>query len=460
MELGSLALVAAVAVPLLLGALLLRGIGIGPRVDPLAYLGWTWLAGTVAIGLLEALRLLLALETPHIPVTVGALLAGLFAFRPRRPAPEVIRPTPAPRLERAFFALVVALVLVLLLQRILASSFSAIVADDEANFWSLRAKVLFDGHAFTGPYSLALQERLFNNANYPLLNSLLQLWVFDCAGHITHIVNRVPIQLCSVALVLCSASAMRRVSRPWIAAVLLLLLVTCAPLESAVRRANADVMVALGGLVATDAWLRLRRARELSWIALASLATAFLLWSKREGTLLFVASILALGFLAWRRGTLARPRLAREAWVWIAFALAIQLGTLAHNTWLGARGSHEVRPEALSDWSRYSASAPLVLRFLAQVSVRLALHAIPAVFFLAALLVPRPREEGLSFLPLACLGFVLGVVAALLQGNTEYLLDTASVRVLAQLLPLELLWLSAVAHELVSAPRPAGAPAA
>jgi len=452
MELTFPALTLFVAAPLVLGCALLRLIGIGWRTDRVAYLGWAWLGGAVGLCALEVLRLLMGTDA-RATVSGGALvLAAVALVRARgRPVLELEAPL-APtggRVERAFFALVLALALGVMLARILASSLSAVITNDEAATWAVRAKYLFDAGGFGGSYARGLVDGDIYNTSYPLLNPLLQLWVFDCAGAVTHTFNRLPIQLCAVALVLCSAAAVRRVARPWVAALLVLMLVDCVQLDTAVRRANADVLVALGALVAADAWRRSRVAEaRASWLGLLSLALVFLVWSKREGLMLFAFGAFVLGVAAWRRGELRRSR----AWWLLVPPLLVQAGTMLHNRRFATSGSHELGGEVLvKAWERLGESLPLVLSFFGEQAVRASFHAIPAAFLVLVVVAWRPRRPlAFAFVPPIVGLFALALLVAFLKGNTAYDLKNAGARVLLQVVPLQLLWIAAAAEALLT----------
>jgi hypothetical protein len=464
MELTLPALALLVAAPLVLGCALLRLIGIGWRTDRVAYLGWAWLGGSVGLCALEVLRLLAGTDA-RATVAGGALvLAAVALVRARgRPVlePEAPPGIPSGRLERAFFALVLALALGVMLARILASSLSAVITNDEAATWAVRAKYLFDAGGFGGSYARGLVEGDIYNTSYPLLNPLLQLWVFDCAGAVTHTFNRLPIQLCAVALVLCSAAAVRRVARPWVAALLVLMLVDCVQLDTAVRRANADVLVALGALVAADAWRRNRAEARASWLGLLSLALVFLVWSKREGLMLLAFGVLVLAVAAWRGGGLRRAAAglaASRAWWLLVPPLLVQAGTMLHNRRFATSGSHELGGEVLvKAWERLGESLPLVLSFFGEQAVRASFHAIPAAFLVLVVVAWRPRRPlAFAFVPPIVGLFALALLVAFLKGNTAYDLKNAGARVLFQVVPLQLLWIAAAVEALLVAARARG----
>jgi hypothetical protein len=394
-------------------------------------------------------------------VALAAAASAALLWRARRtptlaPEPEASGATVG-RAERTFFAAVLAVTCLALFHEALAASLSVIHENDEANFWAMRAKVLFDV-GFGPQYRSAIETNAFYNSNYPLLDSLLQLWTFDCAGAITHVANRFPLQLSTLALVLCSAAAFRRFCRPGLAALFVILLASTAPVGMAIRQANADVLVALGALVAADAFARAVRTRARAWVGLVSLASAFQLASKREGPALFFGCLLALAPTAWQQRAAIRAEILRlvrasTPLLWLLPPALVLIGTRVHNLVFGASGSHDLGLGLVAELRTGIGQLPSTLAFLAEMFTRPSMCAIPAAFTVLALLAPfsrwRPRNP-LAFVPLACLVFVLGLLAAILRGNADYLLHTASQRVLFQILPLELLWIATLAPTLLA----------
>src|SRR5262249_13190079 len=145
MELSPLGFLVVLGVPLALRSSILRALGLGWRTDRVAYLGWAWLAGALSTGALEALRLATGLGSPGPVVALALGLAVALRFLARRtPVLEDAAPEHAAAgWERAFFALALALALVVTLQRIVGSSLIVILDDDDANTWALPAKTIY-----------------------------------------------------------------------------------------------------------------------------------------------------------------------------------------------------------------------------------------------------------------------------------------------------------------------------
>ena len=97
----------------------------------------------------------------------------------------------------------------------------------EARQAARKAKALYDTGGLGADYAAALgADVAAPHKDYPLLNPLLQSWVFLHRGRVTHVENRLPIQLLFVALVLALASALRHHASPGIGAALLVLVLT------------------------------------------------------------------------------------------------------------------------------------------------------------------------------------------------------------------------------------------
>jgi len=462
MVLGPAQFLILVLVPLALGAAALRWLGISLRTDRVAYFGWAWMIGSLGIAALELVRLLLGVPAPGTLVAAALLCAAvLFALGRRRPALAAAAPRATTRAANAFFAALLALCLLFTLVRIAYASTTAVTIGDEAIFWSRKAKLLFESGSLGGSYASAVSLRTLAHADYPALNPLLQLWVFDLAGRITHVVNRVPIQLVCVALVLCASSALRRAAGAWIGALLLILIPTCFQFGVAIRLAQSDALVALGGLVALDGYLRWKQAGERAWLGLAGLGAAFLCWSKHEGLLVFAAfiaaALLTRAFaLGWRE--CVRPR--REL-LWLLPALGVLLVTWLHNRALGTAGSHATVPglfDRLLD--QFTASLGPVLRFLAELAVEPASNAVPAVFLLLALFCRAAWREPLRIPTLAVLFVYVGLAGIYVttRDDLEWLLVNSAQRVFFQTVPLSVLWIGHVTRALLDGAERAPAP--
>ncbi|MEE8525852.1 MAG: hypothetical protein V3T72_18100, partial [Thermoanaerobaculia bacterium] len=302
--------------PLLAGTAVLAWIGIRPRHDPLAYAGWAYLAGSVAIALALFVSVVVG-PVLLIPFWILVVLKTieLIYVRRRGAAERGRRRDPSsdaapasigrrgPFLERLFFGVVVGICLLVVGDRMIQADARAVIGQDEAHIWAAKAKVLYAAAGAGGELEeLLASESIVYHKDYPLLNPLLQLGTFVLASDIVHVANRVPIQGFFVALVLALAAALRRVVRPAAAAVLLWLVVSAPISRMLISKAIADHLVALGLLVIMDAWWRYRQTGARCWWRLAVVALTFTAWSKNEGLViaLLVASAVVLDDLASR----------------------------------------------------------------------------------------------------------------------------------------------------------------
>jgi len=480
MVLGPLEFSTLFGVPLLLGALVLAALGVTPRTDRVAYLGWAWMVGAFGTAAVVCAWLWAGMPGPAAWVPgIGALLLGLVAwFLGRRGSlepPASPGPTPTPEAaawEVWFFRAALAFCLVVTLERIANASLVAVLATDEGTFWAFKAKLLYHEGGFGPGYAAAVVERKLGNADYPLLNPLLQVWSFAHAERITHAVNRLPIHACSVALVLALAGGLRRVARPAVAGLLLVLLASMTPFADATRLAYSDALVALGTVVGLDALLRWRAERRPGWVGLGAIAVGFLLWSKHEGALIVLAFGIAYAvdrFLTPARGR-RWPRPTRlQLWG------LVPLGVVVLTWWINRRyGAANFFMERRSSGlpGGLDLEGNFGTAFLANLPVRLeptvqffldhvfftASHSQYVVVLFGLLLVLAPRAIGRSPLRLSALGLSLTLMGFVLvfiglPKDLEWHLVTAGARVVFQPVPALLLWIGAVSSLLLISAR-------
>jgi hypothetical protein len=457
----------ALLAPLVLGAALLRAVGVRFASERVAYLGWAWMAGCLGVAALQ-LGLLLAGAGDVHPLAADALvlvLAGGLALAGRRVAP-VVPATPGarhawPRWERIAFALALAVAVLVLANRIFLRTLEPIYLDDEAIFWSHRAKALFRAGGFGGTYPAELRE--VAHSDYPLLNPLLQVWMFVHAGGITHVVNRLPMQMCALAAALCVAGGALRHSRPGIAGALVLAFAASELVASSSRRAHSDILVALGAVVMLDAWLRWRAQPHAAWWKLGALGAACALWSKNDGAMVVFAAACAfvLVHLARPRELLARLR-PRRVHLWLLVPLAVVVSTLIHNRAFGVgsdlilekRRRASLPARLLEKWD---VNGPEVLRYFADAALDpLEFWMLPAALVVLVLLRPRAslrdgRGVPLLALLLATLGYVAIFTAT--TADLDWHLRTAARRILLQIFPAIVVLLAAQMGSFMSAPQ-------
>jgi hypothetical protein len=439
----------AVLAPWLLGVLVLRALGLRPRNDPLAFAGWSLCAGSLALGVLLLTALLLGVPPGWfwvLPLCGAAALAFW-----RRPA-ATLPPVPV---DGPWWLCGVGALLALTVLRMLAASAWPCFEGDEGNIWSLKAKTLFAG---LGPEFASMQ--VFNlHPDYPLLNPLLQTWVYACNGGIVLFENRWPV-LCFVpAMVLIAAAALRRCLRPLPAFLVLVLLVGCREMRISSGRAFGDAMVACGMLLLLDGWLRWQDSPQPQYRRLAALGLAVAAWSKNE-TAMYVCAIAAgaaiTALLERRR---LRP-LCLLPWIGPAIAVLAVQWTFnwsfgLHNDLLGHNPTGKGMAALLLEQFPERV-LPVLLRAGAEMidpgsPQGAMLLLVPLGLFWAWWrgLFPRLWVPGFALL-VALAGMHAVYVGSFLDLQRH--MDTSYARVLFQALPAALLWLAALAAAMLARP--------
>jgi hypothetical protein len=460
---------AAVGVIQIVGFALVRALGFPPRTDRLAATGWSYVAGAFATGVVLVLWLGagLPLSAVAINATLLAVAGILWAVgaRGRRAPPEATAGTPpaedgpsrsAPGWQRAVFASAIVLALAVTCDRALLTSLRPVMDSDEAFIWSSRAKVLFHAGGLNDRFGAEMNETVAGAADvvshkdYPLLDSLLHVLAYVDAGRITDFANRLPIQAFGLALVLVLGAGLRRIASPLIAAALVVMVVSEAPLAWALRFSMADGMVAVGLLCAADAFLRGAASGEAAWSRLGGVALGFLAWSKHEGAML-AGLVAVLVLVADRR---------RWAW-WLLPPVAIVALTWAVNAAFGFRNDLVQSGSGGTIWTRLllpfgPRGADVAARFWrdwagSQSASRLLL--LPLVLLLFSREVRARRAlAGLGLMLVAALGVELWIFSATPR-DFEWHWTTAAVRVLSQLSPTIALAVGGMAGAFVSVRR-------
>jgi hypothetical protein len=296
---------------LLPGHLLLGTLGpasdrrLAPNEDRIAWLSWCAATGAV-LNCLLLFGWLWAFPGTLSPLGLGCVqvLFALALWRLRARA----NPTPAPdaaavvsrfamasALERGVFWGALVLALALVVTRILGANMEAALTGDGALLWTFKARVIHASGGLGDTYVEAMRDPRLRHEDYPLFNPLLQAWMFQLKGASAFVAQRFPIQLLGLALILGLAAALRRIARPAIAALLLIIFVASPATKHAVSFAAGDAMVALGALLATDAWLRWRQDGRAALLGVMAISIALMIGSKAESSLFLLG--LAAGLL-------------------------------------------------------------------------------------------------------------------------------------------------------------------
>ena len=459
----TLALLRVLILPFFVGAGLTRLMGLAPRSDPWSWPVWSWTLGSLATALVMLPWLWLAppLDTPWMP-ELGLLLIGGAVWWRARDVP-IAAPTPAPSAatwERLLFGGVVIFLLILGFQRLMDGDLWPIYEDDEAHVWALKAKILFHAGGFTDELQAVLEnpDYLYHR-DYPLLNPLLQIWTFAHFGEVTHVVNRVPIQLFALGLVPVLASALRRVVRPAAAAILLLAVMTCAETVRQGRTAHADMGVALGLVIAFDAWTRWRATGAIAWWRLFAIGAALALFTKGEGMVYALGVVIAFVVARLSNGPL-RPGAAvlpRRALLLLVLPIALVALTWTLNWTFGFTndiGATDLRDEPFLTLLRMQAQErlPLISTWLwdHQLWVRHWGGHLPVAFLLLFLFLARRLRRDPLFIPaLAILAIWAGYILIFVgtPHDVDWHLTAAAPRITWQLVPATALWIAAAAGQ-------------
>jgi hypothetical protein len=338
-----LALVGSLLFPLLAGVALVRAAGVRFRDDRLAFFGWAWLAGTLALTLLLFGWSWFGLPMPGLATSVllavtaaGAEWIARRGARGAAPAATSTAAAPAPApvgpLERVLFVAALAFALLVTLDRVVSANASIICLGDESAIWAAKARVFWFGGGMTEDFRRILFEQRVAHRDYPPMNPLLQWWTWLAAGRMTAFENRFPIQCFAPALILVAAGALRRFLRPGLAAALLLLVVLNQGTAISTWSALSCGIVAFGMLVAADGWLRFDESGRPRDFALFAAGLAAALWAKNEGAMLaalFGGAIAVAACVS--KGTRARLAALRGAWAWLVLPLACEAAHRAFN---------------------------------------------------------------------------------------------------------------------------------
>jgi hypothetical protein len=452
---GPAELLLLVGTPAALGACAATLLGLRARQDALAFAAWSWLLGALLVAALLFAALVAGLPLAALrwvpPLALGVLLP--WCWRTRRRRGPVAGPERGP--GRTLLLVVTAGCLLLTCDRILRADEIVVSFGDEGTMWSVKAKALWLSGGLTPEFAALVaapdplaHKAMREHADYPLQNPLLQLWSFACAGGVTHVQNRLVVQVFALALVLLLASAARRVAPAGGAAAAMALVALSGDFQEACGTATADILVALGLLASLDAWSRWRASGERRFLALFAACLASLAWSKNEGAML--ALVAGAACLA----TAGAPGRSRRAQ---ALALLPAVAVLV------AQALFNAAFDLHSDLFAVTADGG----FLARVGAQAAAH-LPVIgrYVLddavldvrSGNLVPAMLLLALAFFPVRLPARAPAATAALLVGASAYLLVYLGTprliewhlryslhRVLLQLAPLAVVWLARAA---------------
>jgi hypothetical protein len=436
---------AAILLPILLGLAVLRALGARPAGFAAAC-AWTYVAGALATAAVMLALALVPLPLASAPTTAALVAAGAAAMAlVRRQGSGVAAPAAAGAGSRSvLFAMGIAAALVVAAAWILGANAAPVVTGDEAWNWNVKAKLVWAAGGLRGaedPRALPVPFGL--HLDYPMLNPLLQVWVFAHAEAVTHVVNRLPVQLALPAAILMTSAMLLRWAPPALAGLAGLVLLAWLQANGMPGDASSDVLVVLGVAALLDAWQR-TRAGERGAAGLCALALAWLAWSKVEGTFLFAIAAAALAadarLRAGREGargslvaaaTIVPAALLVACQAWINHAHGWRNDMFAQLSTGASRLYAELGPR-IAGLGRFWAGEIL----FGLGSGRLALG---AGLLLLATHARRVLREGLVPAALLVLGLALYLaVFALTPYELDWHLETAACRVVTPLVPAAL----------------------
>lgn len=438
----------AIAAPTLLGALVLRSFGVRMRADFLSWCAWVWPCGCFALAASLWLATVCGVPSQWWAAVPLLLVVGLLLVRVSRVELLLFPSAPRPSV-----ALQLALLLAVALfagHAITATGYPCLVGD-EANLWATKAKSLFVDWPM-GEFRAAQHHT--PHPDYPLLNPLLQAWIYAAEGQVTHFENRWPVMACGLSLVFAVAAAVRRLAGDSVAAVLVVALV-CEPEHAHMSTtAFSDGMVGLGLVLALDGFLRERDGSRCAHRAIGALGAAFALWGKNEATMYLGIAVAAFVFDALRRREL--PRLGRAA-PWLALPVGLVVCQIVWNRWFdlhndlfGEGGPQGSVPQLFV--AQFSERAwPTLEAAVRAIFDPRRLHFVLALPYVALLLAPRAALSRRMFAPTCAIAGAVVVLHLIYIGSyllLEFHLATSQLRVLFQLVPVCLVWTAAIARDL------------
>jgi hypothetical protein len=459
------------ALPLAAGCGILLLIGVGPRMDRLAWWGWALGAGSLVTA--ATLWTALAFELPLEPgwmrlVLVAIAVAGAaIGLAIRRPAPAN-RHSEAPKADRTATAVAIVLALAVVTDTVAETMAKPALVFDESTNWTSKAKQLFVARGFNAKLGdeIALSSRLLYlrawHPDYPNLVPMLHLWSYVNAGRIVHYEGRVPVLAFRYAIVLVLAGALLRRRGGWWTA---LLLVPGGYFVSA-SDFGADVVVALGFLVTVDGVMTCFETRDPRWWRVTALGATLLLGSKHDGAIIATA-VAAACAVHCVLDPAARPRWKREAaWI-VAPALAV-----ASTVWFKHRFGlstdvFAVQPDGIGvlerAWTHLGQRLWLVAAESWKGVAAIGLDArLPNAAFLVLIVVAAPAALSLR-LRIATIAIVLSWAGLVLVSiGTPYgfawFLKCSLIRVTDQWCPVICLWIGTLAGLLREQAGPGGRP--
>lgn len=459
--------IAALGVPLLLGAGILRAAGLSRKRH-----AWMWAsalfpagATALAIVLFACMAVGVSVRTPVPGMIAAGIGLALFVF-PREK--NVGTPSSLPRHSKAArfaSAPLVLLCLATVAFVVAGAARKPIHRDDDALIWGMKAHFLHHHEVFDDALQATMADatRGGHHLDYPLLNPLLQVWVTTVAGEHDAALVRWPTFLWFLSFTLLLLSTTRRHCGPVTGTLLSAALIGAGVTWVIADGAKSDLITALALLGLLDAAVARLRGEGEHATALVALFAAVLVWSKNEGLMLGVVALIATWMTA-PRGFLRG--LGRPAALWFLAPLAVVVGQMWFNTRFelvndlltGGEGSDErslttmllenFGPRFGTIARAYAGNMAFVLADSGEVVHRFGYHnGLYLAFILLAVLAPKAALSGATRLvTLTCFGGLAAyfLVYVISYQDLDWHLFTSLPRVQSHLLPAMVLGLAMI----------------
>ncbi|MHC4262244.1 MAG: hypothetical protein ACYSWX_06980 [Planctomycetota bacterium] len=248
----------------------------------LALLWWAWPASYGAVSALG------------FPVVSALLLRTSRVLAPTPPSsaatsPPLSKSNPSSpvrtRWSRSWFVIAALLLCAPLALELLAIQNSPSLVGDEGFVFGLKAQAIRAASGLGEGYAELLQRPTIHHSDYPLGVPVLRAWVQAIVGGPAFVAERWPIQLLGVALIAGLFGTLARRLPPLWTLALATAVLAAESTSFVLVRAQGEVPVALGLLLAADGITRARFTRDGRWLGLCGVGLTLAMLAKNEARL-------------------------------------------------------------------------------------------------------------------------------------------------------------------------------